>query len=340
MKYFIITISLYFCTVYAQNRNINNFKMITWNSDGPKWDSVINYFEQSQADVMCVQECGNIASSNVRPTNRITPTVYLGTTPTTESLTILEYEMQSNGRILYIYYYDRNTRTAAIEPNKSEVKKFAKSLKKKLKRLNNNKKVINRRPPIEDTTKQNMVIISREPAQQLFILPMIGSDQQFLTPEDSRYYINRPVIGIRIDDAVFFNVHAEPSDVNNEVVGIINQITDDMILRFPTVSWILMGDFNRDDDVLFLADFESNSPNIINRDLIRTLEPTRQLRQGQSGTSTLRRLDYAVARLPQGTNRLVASLLSTYFTNHRIRYVNGNSDHIPVIITVLQTTIG
>lgn len=335
MKYLLIIFTNLYL-VNCQLRNINDFKMITWNSDGPKWNNIFDYFESSNADVMCVQECGTITKDAVLQ-DRLSPTVYLGWTPIDESLTILEYEIQSRGRTLYLYYYDRNTRTRRIEPNKNEFKKV---LKKNSKRLNNNQQTStkDRKLPIDESAKkQNMVVISREPARELYILPMIGSDQARLTSEDERYYINRPVIGIRIDDAVFLNIHAEPSSEKNEAVGIINEITDSMARIRPSLSWILMGDFNRDDNVLTLADISSISPNFISREIIRTGQPTRQLRVGQNNNNrALRELDYAIAMFPAGisSHKLVAQLLSFYFANHRIHYINGNSDHVPVIFTV------
>lgn len=128
--------------------------------------------------------------------------------------------------------------------------------------------------------RTNLAIISRSRAEEIIVFPTLLSGR-------------RPVIGIRIGDDYFFNLHAG-AHRNNEApaqVIAIEQYMANIIngtprtAANPNANWMIMGDFNREP-----VDLENHLP---------VPPPGTQRRiiyNGRSATQTSgRELDYAVA---------------------------------------------
>ena len=80
----------------------------------------------------------------------------------------------------------------------------------------------------------NLAIVSRKAAEEIFVFEALE---------------RRPVIGIRINNDYFFNLHAGAHPYN-EAALMINAIemymSCNVLPRIPSATWMIMGDFNRE----------------------------------------------------------------------------------------------
>lgn len=155
----------------------------------------------------------------------------------------------------------------------------------------------------------NLAIVSDRQADEVFVVR-----QTAIAPETSR-----PAIGIRIGNDAFFNIHALANG-GGDAGALVTAIHDTFSNR-PEISWMILGDFNRDP-----ATLQAGLDTRITRD-IRILSPNSPTHFSSTGN---RILDYAVVgqTTTQGTPptlpALIALLMTASFRSHLA------SDHFPV----------
>lgn len=81
----------------------------------------------------------------------------------------------------------------------------------------------------------NVAIVSRQRADEVFVIP----------PPTT---LSRPIIGIRLGDSAFFNVHALARGGND--AGALVTAVDMFFRNMPNISWMVAGDFNREPNML------------------------------------------------------------------------------------------
>ncbi|KEA45884.1 cytolethal distending toxin subunit B family protein [Campylobacter mucosalis] len=146
----------------------------------------------------------------------------------------------------------------------------------------------------------NLAIVSRMIADEIIILPPPS-------------VASRPIIGIRIDNDVFFNIHALANG-GTDVPAIVNSVFDHFRNR-PEITWTILGDFNRSPDSLLA------SLGLEVRTRTWILNPNAPT-QRSGGT-----LDYAIVGNSSGriiTTALTAVLMLANLRTHLV------SDHFPV----------
>lgn len=246
-------------------------------------------------DVVAIQEAGNLPKENEgthRPAPApLLPLHYIGTNilDDQDMPSLQEIIWETNGQTYYVYYYDRRERQFT-----------------------------------DGITKQNMAIVSKIRATEMFYMKPITSDGKDVTAGSPRYYINRPLIGIRIDCRFYFNMHPEPNDEYNEAPAVIVKVEDYMARNYAGAAWAVMGDYNREPSTLEAAIFQINqkmkkggAPDLTFREIVPPNDATR----GE------RLLDYAVV----GAR---ASTASKFTINAEIYNIQNNpSDHKPVRIS-------
>ncbi|AJC93148.1 cytolethal distending toxin, subunit CdtB [Campylobacter subantarcticus LMG 24377] len=146
----------------------------------------------------------------------------------------------------------------------------------------------------------NFAIVSRRMADEVIILP-------------SPTVASRPIIGIRIGDDVFFNVHALSPGGND--AGAIVTAVDMHFRNMSNVNWMIAGDFNREPlDTLRLLD----------RDLLRRVNVF--FPPSFTQTTSGRTIDYAIVG---NAMRQTPPLLSAVLMFAGLRTFLA-SDHYPV----------
>ncbi|WP_157727295.1 toxin [Candidatus Williamhamiltonella defendens] len=201
------------------------------------------------------------------------------------ALSVLEYVWRVNGHTFYIYYYDRRLRQELV---------------------------LGQNAPSAD---QNTAIVTRQRAERLFLM----------TPFDRRRYsINRPVIGAQLEDAVFFNLHAEPNNIRNEASAVVNIIQNYMANNYPTLTWAVTGDFNRPNNTI---NFPTSPANTFTH-----LLSSGQITHPSPGTGRSEELDYGFWGGPIAREVSMASiiLLTDYIRYQIGRNIPNPSDHLPV----------
>ncbi|RXK33846.1 hypothetical protein BBD39_07330 [Arsenophonus endosymbiont of Bemisia tabaci Asia II 3] len=267
-------------------QNINNFHTVSWNSNGPRW-LVVQTLMNLRVDILAIQEAGDLNAINNELTSLRNPIPicyddFEFSQSGAADLGFNEYEWTTRGQSFYIYYYNTPvTGTAG------------------------------------GVTKQNIAIVSRQRADEIMILP----NQTINTPQTAgeasqnpRTFINRPVLGIRIANSVFFNIHPEPNRARNEAPILLNMIQNYMDSYYPNQTWMAMGDFNRTP-----TELRPDLPAAGNGRFINILNTG-------VNTRVSGELDYAVVGGPianQATiNAIVAAMLAMPVPNP--------SDHLPV----------
>ncbi|CAB3623624.1 Putative cytolethal distending toxin nuclease subunit CdtB [Bacteriophage APSE-7] len=267
-------------------QNINNFHTASWNSNGPRW-FVVQTLMNLGVDILAIQEAGSLNTINDQLSSLRNPIPicyddFEFSRSVSSDFGFSEYVWTTGGQSFYIYYYHTPVTGSA-----------------------------------GGVTKQNMAIVSRQRADEIIILP----NQTINTPataeeaeQDPRNFINRPVLGIRIANSVFFNIHPEPNRTRNEAPLLLNMIQNYMDSYYPNQTWMAMGDFNRTPAQLrpyIPAAGNSRFINILNTGV---------------NTRVSGELDYAVVGGPSvnqaAINAIVASLLAMTVANP--------SDHKPV----------
>jgi len=146
----------------------------------------------------------------------------------------------------------------------------------------------------------NLAIVSRQRADEIIILP----------PPTT---VSRPIIGIRINNDVFFSIHALANG-GRDAPAIVNAV----YMHFQNqreINWLIAGDFNRDPDSLRIdlrLELSARSS------IIAPNLPTQR-----SGG----RLDYAVAGNASGTLSKTVLSAILMLANFKSQLV---SDHFPV----------
>lgn len=149
----------------------------------------------------------------------------------------------------------------------------------------------------------NLAIVSRYQANEVFVLP----------PNPPNHPTRRPVLGIRINESAFFNIHAAAISGGNEAPEQVISIESSMRNQPNVSSWMILGDFNRSPDSLIRSTIFRDHPtnNHFTRQVVydRTGAPTQQ-----SGNI----LDYAIV----GAARYIPRILTMAALMHLV-----DSDH-------------
>lgn len=126
--------------------------------------------------------------------------------------------------------------------------------------------------------RTSMAIVSWTPADQVYVLGPFGRN-------------NRPIIGIRHGSDFFFNIHAGPYEDNEvpEAVEAIEQRMSIELMSNPEVTWIILGDFNRNANGADIASQLRAPPGNVHRDVII---PDADTHHSPNGRGSL--LDYAI----------------------------------------------
>lgn len=197
-----------FISLCRAQRHINEIKYATWNIEKTAWTVVLDRFNGLGVDVLTLQEtgqtpkpCANFPTLQTLCTNLNNPirsTVpshgcicevdclpsphFIGHQPGDNDLfsNILSFKWIFQTTVLYLYIHDRETR----EENPP-----------------------GGRPP---RTGENMAIITKKPASDLFYMMPIDKNGVFLPITDPGARVQRPLIGARIENAVFF-MYVEPN---------------------------------------------------------------------------------------------------------------------------------
>ncbi|TQR31885.1 cytolethal distending toxin subunit B family protein [Campylobacter sp. MIT 99-7217] len=146
----------------------------------------------------------------------------------------------------------------------------------------------------------NLAIVSRIRAEEIIILPPPS-------------VVSRPIIGIRIGNDVFFNIHALANG-GVDAPAIVNSVFN-RFRNMPNITWTIMGDFNR-------------SPESVREAL--SLETRIRITVLAPGAATQRSggtLDWAIVGNSAGgiaETALVAVLMLANLRTHLV------SDHFPV----------
>ncbi|XP_055906676.1 cytolethal distending toxin subunit B-like [Eupeodes corollae] len=275
----------------AQIRNVHNFKIASWNTNGDRWKSVKRIMDSEAIDVMGVQEAGKmpIPLAKVFIIGHVSGRYQEN-----------EIDIAGNGitemmleNTYYVYYYDRTCPTSDRA----------------------------------QTKKQNMAIVSRERATEVFLLPpetRRNSRNKKEAECDERLFINRPTLGIRIGNAYFFTLHTEPT-LQNEADLILNEINRFMNQVHPQATWILMGDFNRaPNTVLGLTQLGSS----MKPEIISSIKKTR-------GDNVY---DYGIVGGPERQATSMKSMQVKVLPDRLNGGVGGElaSDHKPVVFYTLR----
>lgn len=155
----------------------------------------------------------------------------------------------------------------------------------------------------------NLAIVSRVQATDVHV---ISSSSSVLT--------SRPAIGIQIGNDAFFSAHALSSG-GADAVSLVHNVNAFFLTR-PSISWMLVGDFNRSPNSLQNA--LASEPSVNNNTII--LAPTEPTHR--SGNI----LDYAIAHnasVPAGQPQQLDMGASIMFNRFRSQIT---SDHFPVSI--------
>ncbi|WP_066389260.1 cytolethal distending toxin subunit B family protein [Helicobacter himalayensis] len=157
----------------------------------------------------------------------------------------------------------------------------------------------------------NLAIVSGSQADEVFVI-----SQNTVAPN-----VSRPVIGIRVGNDAFFNIHALASG-GGDATALVTAVHDNFLNR-TNLNWIIAGDFNRDPASL-LAGLDTRITN-------HTHIVTQNSATHFSGTGANRILDYAVvgrsspdARARFAPPAITALLMATSVRSHL------SSDHFPV----------
>lgn len=286
-------VCLFLLTYCAQGRHVNDFRFATWNSRGARWADVASFMIEGNLDVLTVQESGALPDSATADPNRIVPTHYIGVPPDNYGLFVEEFQWFTNGGTFHIFYYDRRSRAEEVNSRRDPSRAF------------------------------NMAIITREQPSLLFLMPMIYPNKTQMPPSDPDYFINRPIIGVQLGDAAFFNLHAAPTNTDNEAVAVIEIIQDYMHDHFSALTWAVTGDFNR-------APQTVTPPRRTFTDLLSSGEKTHP----SAGHGRSAELDYGYWGGPTGRRRVPFGnimLLSEHLRATGRHYAGCRSDHLPVV---------
>ena len=157
----------------------------------------------------------------------------------------------------------------------------------------------------------NLAIVSARQADEVFVIR-----QETIAPQ-----VSRPVIGIRLGNDVFFNIHALASG-GGDATALVTAVHDHF-LDSPNLNWMIAGDFNRDPASL-LSGLDTR---ITNHTRIVTQNSATHFSRGAAN----RILDYAVvgrssrdARAHLTLPAITALLMAASVRSHL------SSDHFPV----------
>lgn len=273
-----------------QKNNVHEFTSATWNTNGPRWN-VVQALMNYGLDILAIQEAGNIgdiSSQLSSPAGNRLQICFGGFDLEPNSdVGVQEYIWNTGSGTFYMYYYNNRLDTPSA-PGTSQ-----------------------------GTTKQNMAIISRQRAGEIVLIP----SEVRHTPIDaasenyqSRTFINRPVLGIRIANSVFFNIHPEPNRTRNEAPELINVIQNYMETYYPDQTWMVMGDFNRTP-----AQLRSDLPSANNGRFIDIMN------SGQN-TRSSGELDYSIVGGPAIHRTAIIAIVAQLLQMQ----VPNPSDHKPV----------
>lgn len=208
-------------------KSVADFSFVTWNADGGQhWDAVKHYFLKSNVDLMAIQAAAELpyypsldAQTVFRavPEGDSVPNKFLGATATKPAIEIEEYLWNlTDHDQLYLYYYGGRNGPPKEAPHSD--------------------------PPPSGT--QNLAILSRHKAHKLFLLPMVDSKGESVEPTDEGTH--SPLMGLRIESALFLNFHSEDrDDTATKSTAVVNRITNITATHYPTLTWVLMGDFDQ-----------------------------------------------------------------------------------------------
>lgn len=138
-----------------------------------------------------------------------------------------------------------------------------------------------------------MVIITKKPADDLFYMMPVDKNGVVLpiTSPDAR--TQRPLIGARIENAVFFNIHGKPNR-DNETPAMLEKVQAFMAApNYKHFTWSVSGDFN-----MIPSEFESKlnergrPPANTFREIVSTGVVTNKKRPGRPGQDM--EFDFAV----------------------------------------------
>ena len=87
----------------------------------------------------------------------------------------------------------------------------------------------------------NLAIVSGRQADEVFVI-----SQSTIAPE-----VSRPVIGIRLGNDVFFNIHALARG-GGDAAALVTAVHDRFVDQ-PNLNWLIAGDFNRDPAISYLG---------------------------------------------------------------------------------------
>ncbi|KAM8718059.1 hypothetical protein ACLKA7_004719 [Drosophila subpalustris] len=190
---------------------------LTWNTQGATWPTVVRFL--GQYDVLAIQESGALYPSNAA--RQFPYRLEIDTTDTVvadvddngisnimgSAEYVQSYKFTVNGNTYYLYYYERRVDNATHQNIHG------------------------------DQSQQNMAIISNKRAATVYFIP---PDSNF----DWRTDINRPILGIRLDNYMIFTTHTDPTRGTNEINLSISKVVRYMAAACHHLKWILMGDFN------------------------------------------------------------------------------------------------
>lgn len=155
--------------------------------------------------------------------------------------------------------------------------------------------------------RTNLAIVSKYRAEEVVVC------------DENPKVLRRPVLGIRIKENYFFSLHAAAYSKNpsfNSVVTIENYLYSLSNENELTLSWVIMGDYNRD----------LSEPNILPLKSDKNI--TRQIIQTKEATHTSGKiLDYAIV----GASNLIDKNLMTARPESKLF-----SDHISVIFEPIE----
>ncbi|MDA3969675.1 cytolethal distending toxin subunit B family protein [Helicobacter ibis] len=147
----------------------------------------------------------------------------------------------------------------------------------------------------------NVAIVSRQRADEVFVIP-------------PPTVASRPILGIRIGDSAFFNVHALARG-GNDAGALITAVDMQMRNQANVRNWIIAGDFNREPNMI---------TNLIDPELASRITIVAQSSATQASG---RVLDYAITGSSRGT--YVAPPLAAILILAGLR-THLASDHFPV----------
>ena len=144
---------------------------------------------------------------------------------------------------------------------------------------------------------------------------MFVISQNTIAPE-----VSRPVIGIRLGNDVFFNIHALARG-GGDATALVTAVHDNFLNR-TNLNWLIAGDFNRDPANL-LSGLDTR---ITNHTRIVTQNSATHFSMGAAN----RILDYAiVGRSSNDRSRLALPTITALLMAASVR-LHLSSDHFPV----------